>query len=125
MRAVLDTSVVVAEGTTALPDEAAISAATLAELHFGVHRARTKDERRRRVRRLAEVESSFAALPIDARVARAYGSLAHMVTEAGAASRRRVMDLLIGATAHVHGVPLFTRDQGMMVLAPEVDVRLV
>jgi predicted nucleic acid-binding protein len=125
MRGILDTSVVVAAGVAGLPDEAAISSATLAELHFGVHRARTEDERRRRVRRLAEIESSFAALPIDARVARAYGALAQIVTQAGAAPRRRVMDLLIGATAHVHGVPLFTRDEGMRVLASEVEVRVV
>ena len=36
LRAVLDTSVIIATDVGALPGELAISAATLAELHFGV-----------------------------------------------------------------------------------------
>lgn len=110
MRGLLDTSVVIATDVTALPDEAAISAATIAELHFGVHLASTDEQRHLRVRRLAEIESRFDPLPIDAAVARSYGMLAHLVVTAGRRPRRRVMDLLIAATAHAHRVTLYTRD---------------
>jgi len=57
MRGLLDTSVVIAAGAAQLPDEAAISAATLAELHFGVHLAKDESTRALRLRRLAEIES--------------------------------------------------------------------
>ena len=112
MRGLLDTSVVIARQVRELPEQAAISAATLAELHFGVNLARTEDARRSRIRRLGEIEARFDPLPVDAAVARAYGMLAHLVVSAGRQPRRRVMDLLIAATAHAHGVPLFTRDAG-------------
>jgi predicted nucleic acid-binding protein len=45
---VLDTSVVIATEASSLPDEAAISVATLAELHFGVHMARADEARKAR-----------------------------------------------------------------------------
>jgi predicted nucleic acid-binding protein len=62
--------VVIARDVEALPGEAAMSAATLAELHFGVHVARTVEERKLRVRRLTEIESRLDALPVDEAVAR-------------------------------------------------------
>jgi predicted nucleic acid-binding protein len=108
MRGLLDTSVVIAAAATDLPDEAAISAATLAELHFGVHLAKNSSIRASRLRRLAEIESRFTPLPIDAAVARAYGELAVVTVEAGRKVRARVVDLLIAATARVHDVPLYT-----------------
>ncbi len=111
LRGIVDTSVVIARDVEAFPDEAAISVATLAELHFGVNIARTPDQRRLRLRRLAEIEAAFDALPIDERVARSYGALAHAVATAGRQVRRRTMDLLIAATAHAYGTPLFTRDR--------------
>lgn len=110
MKAILDTSVVIAVGIRDLPDESAISVATLAELHFGVHLAKTEEVRRLRVRRLAEIEAHFDPLPVDAAVARTYGELASIVRSAGRKARTRTMDLLIAATAVVHGVPLYTRD---------------
>ena len=57
MRGLLDTSVLIAEDATDLPDEAAISTASLAELHFGVHLAKDDRTRAHRLRRLAEIES--------------------------------------------------------------------
>lgn len=121
----LDTSVVVATDVLELPDEVAISTATLAELHFGIHLARTEAERRVRLQRLGEVEATFAALPVDASVARAYGALAQAVSSTERQSRRRVVDLLIAATASVHGATLYTRDEGFAGMASEVDVRVV
>jgi predicted nucleic acid-binding protein len=111
VRGLLDTSVVMAPEATNLPEEAAISSATLAELHFGVHLAKDEQTRALRLRRLGEIESRFSALPIDEAVARAYGELAAATTVAGRSVRTRVMDLFIAATARVHGVPLYTRNR--------------
>ena len=126
VRGLLDTSVVIATEALDLPDEAAISAATIAELHVGVHLARTDEQRRARVRRLTEIESRFDPLPIDAPVARSYGMLAHLVVTAGRQPRRRAMDLLIAATAHAHGVALYTRNvDDLTGLEAEIEWRLV
>ena len=58
MRALLDTSVLIgADDPGAL--EGAISAASLAELHFGVLVAPGDDERARRALRLGVIESTF------------------------------------------------------------------
>lgn len=109
-----------------LPDEAAISTATLAELHFGVHLARSDSIRATRLRRLTEIEARLEALPIDEGVARSYGALAHIVIKAGRRARARTMDILIAATAHANGVPLYTRDAGdFEVMATEVELRVV
>lgn len=111
MRGLLDTSVVIAAEVADLPDEASISAATLAELHFGVHLAKDDSTRALRLRRLTEIESRFAALPIDEAVARAYGELAALTVAAGRKVRPRVVDLFIAATARVHKVPLYSRNR--------------
>ena len=111
MRGLLDTSVLIAEGASEMPDEASISAASLAEIHFGVHVAPDEPSRRARLRRLTEIEATFDPLPIDDRVARAYGALADVVRSTGRNPRTRVMDVLIAATAQVHDVPLFTKNK--------------
>ena len=111
LRGLLDTSVVIATTVANLPEEAAISAATLAELHFGIHLAKDESTRALRLRRLAEIESRFAALPVDDVVARAYGELAALTVGAGRKVRTRVVDLFIAATARVHEVPLYTRNR--------------
>src|SRR3954465_8388337 len=109
MRALLDTSVLI--GATKPGElEGAISAASLAELHFGVQIARDPDERARRALRLGVIESTFEPLPIDAAVAREWGRLAAAVHERGGQPRRRALDLAIGATANVHHVPLLTHN---------------
>jgi predicted nucleic acid-binding protein len=82
MRAPLDTSVLIGiEDSGAL--EAAISSASLAELHFGVLVASDGDERARRALRLGVIESTFEPLPIDAAVAREWGRLAAGVRTRG------------------------------------------
>lgn len=109
MRALLDTSVLIgAESPGDL--EGAISAASLAELHFGVLVARNADERARRAQRLGIIEATFDPLAIDAAVAREWGRLAAAVTDRGGRPRRRAMDLAIAATANVAGVPLVTHN---------------
>jgi hypothetical protein len=110
LRAVLDTSVVIATDVPPLEGDLAISAATLAELHFGVLVARNTRVRAERLRRLTLLERSFDALVVDDAVAASYGQLAATVVGAGRQPRSRVMDLLIAATAHAHAARLYTRN---------------
>lgn len=129
-RGILDTSIVIAQDdedlTAALPDEMAISVATLAELHYGVLVAKSDEVKRRRLRRLGEIEARFSALPIDAVVARAFATVAHAVKAAGRKPRARVMDLWIAATALAHRVPVYTRNRrDFDALTEVVDVRPV
>jgi toxin FitB len=123
MRALLDTSVLIgAEDPGAL--EGAISAACLAELHFGVLITADDDERARRALRLGVIESVFEPLAIDAAVAREWGRLAAAVRARGGQPRRRALDLAIAATANVHKVPLLTHNLGDFQLIDDlVDVR--
>jgi hypothetical protein len=124
VRGLLDTSVVIAPEASDLPDEAAISTATLAELHFGVHLAKTEEARALRLRRLTEIESRFTALPVDEAVARTYGELAVFTIRSGRKVRRRVIDLFIAATARSHGIPLYTRNrEDFEPFADWIDVR--
>lgn len=110
MRAVLDTSVVLAPDIGHLEGELAISAATLAELHFGVLVTIDDAVRAERLRRLTILQRTFDPLPIDPSVAESYGHLAAAVAKAGRQPRARVMDLLIAATAHAHSARLYTRN---------------
>jgi predicted nucleic acid-binding protein len=123
VRAIIDTSVLIgAEAPAQL--EGAISAATLAELHFGVLVAGDEDERARRAQRLGVVEATFDPLPIDAAVGREWGRLAAAVAARGGQPRRRAIDLAIAATANVHRVPLLTRDvKDFGGLTDVVDIR--
>ena len=110
MKAVLDTSVLVAVDVAPLEGELAISAASLAELHFGVLVTADAATRAERLRRLSDLQRTFDALPVDDDVAVSYGELAAAVVEAGRQPRSRVMGLLIAATAHAHGARLYTRN---------------
>lgn len=110
VRAVLDTSVVIASDVPRLEGELAVSAVTLAELHFGVLAARDDGSRAERLRRLVLVERTFDPLPVDALVARAFGRVAAAVVAAGRNPRPRAMDLLVAATALAHEARLYTRN---------------
>lgn len=110
----LDTSVVIdlhrPDVVSALPDELAIAAITLAELAVGPHLATTDIERARRQARLQEAEAAFAPLPFTASSARSYGQLVAAMAATGRSHRPRIVDLLIAATAHDRGLPLYTRN---------------
>ena len=110
MKAILDTSVVIAMDVPQLDGELAISAITLAELHFGVLVARDHRIRAERLRRLSVLQRKFNPLPVDDAVAASYGQIAAAVIAAGRQPRARVMDLLIAATAHAHSARLYTRN---------------
>ncbi len=110
----LDTSVVIdledPAVLSALPDQIAICAVTIAELAAGPHLASTKSEAARRQIRLQQIESSFEPLAFDTRAARSYGQVVAAITDAGRSHRRRIADLMIAATAHANDLPLYTRN---------------
>jgi toxin FitB len=110
VRAILDTSVVIAGGIEPLDGELAISSITVAEMHFGVLVAQERAIRAERLRRLLLLQRTFDALPIDDAVASSYGQVAAAVVDAGRRPRARSMDLLIAATAHAHSARLYTRN---------------
>ena len=74
MRAILDTSVLIGELPPPDNVEAAISVASIAELHFGVLVADDDGERARRTARLAVIEATFDPIPVTAEVARVLGA---------------------------------------------------
>lgn len=110
MKAILDTSVLLAHDVRPLEGELAISVATIAELHFGVLVTADDRVRAERLRRLSGLQRKFDALPIDDAVAASYGQLAAAVVGIGRQPRSRVLDLLIAATAHAHSARLYTRN---------------
>ena len=114
MRAILDTSVFIADeqgralAADRLPDEAAISIITVAELLLGVHMASSEEARGQRLATLRSVESAYAALPIDDGVAAAYAQLVASARRVG--RRPKVHDCWIAATARAHGAAVCTQD---------------
>ena len=119
----LDTSVVIARDpgeALGLPESAAISVITLAELRAGVLIARKKPVVEERTRRLAAVRAAFAPLPVDEAVADEYGRILAVAR----AKRRTVKasDLLIIATAAATGRRLFTLDTAQGRLAADAAV---
>jgi predicted nucleic acid-binding protein len=130
-RGLLDTSILIAFSEdaglgAALPEEVAISVATLAELHYGVLLAKSDLVRQQRLRRLGQLESIFQPISIDAAVSRAYATVAHTVKLAGRQPRARTMDLWIAATALVHELPLYTRNaEDFAGLEALLDVRII
>lgn len=110
----LDTSIVIdwddRDVVTALPNEIAISAITLAELTAGPRLASTSAESARRQARLQQVEATFDSIPFDAGAARSLGQVVVAISDAGRSHRSRIADLLIAATAHANGLALYTRN---------------
>ncbi len=124
MRVLLDTSVLIGERAP-IGVEAAISVASLTELHFGALVANDDEERARRIARLAAVEAAFDPLPVTAEVAREWGRLAAAVARRGGKPRRRQIDLAIAATAIVEKVPLLTHDiADLFLISDRIDARL-
>ena len=88
-RGILDTSVLIADDVSPLPGELAISAVSLAELHFGVLLAADDDARARRLSRLSAMQRRFDPLPVDEAVVESYGLLAARLVKAGRQPRAR------------------------------------
>jgi predicted nucleic acid-binding protein len=124
VRGLLDTSVFIADeqgrelATSRLPDEAAISVVTLAELELGVHLAGSEDARGRRLRTLQATQGTYVALPVDEGVASAFAELVALARRAG--RRPKVQDAWIAATARAHAVAVYTQDRDFDDLAIDV-----
>ena len=114
MRAILDTSVLLADAT-ARPDltgiEGRVSSVSYGELNVGVSVAKTAEGRASRLARMQRIIAVYGSgVPFDDLVAASYGYLFGVSHQAGKRSRTRVADLMIAATAHHLGVPLITRN---------------
>ncbi|WP_232070214.1 PIN domain-containing protein [Mycobacterium noviomagense] len=104
--------------------QAAISVASIAELHFGVLVTSDDDERALRTERLGAIESAFDPFPITVEIAREWSRLSAAVSNRGGQPRRRSIDLVIAATANIQGVPLLTHNTGdFQIIGDLVDVR--
>ena len=123
----LDTSTVILLGQLAdaadLPDEAVISAVTLAELSVGPLVARTATERAARQAHLQQAEADFEPIAFDARAARAFGRVASSLRSAGRKPAARAYDALIAAAAIAEGVPLYTCNPDDFAGIDDLDVR--
>jgi hypothetical protein len=134
VRGILDTSVFIAEeqgrvlAADRLPDEAAISVVTLAELGLGVHMAAGEDVRARRLRTLqtlllAGLEISGAAAALASEVG--HGGLeynsAYRVAETMAEARAEAGDAGEDAYARGRGVPPLERVPRMLWVARALE----
>ncbi len=127
-RGLLDTTVFIATESgrplraDALPERAAISIVTRAELRAGVLAAPDVATRDRRLSTL-EAVSAIAALPIGEGVDRAWAQMRAYL----AASRRSVNanDVWIAATAAAHEIPVFTQDGDFEALAGVAGLTVV
>lgn len=112
VRGVLDTSTVILlprfDDATALPEEPAITAVTLAELSVGPLVAQDERQRAARQVHLQQAEADFDPLPFDAAAARAFGGVAASLRRAGRKTAARTYDAMIAATAIANQLPLYT-----------------
>ena len=122
MRAVLDTSVLIDAPKLPKGIEAAVSAVSIAELHFGLLVAQQADIRAERAAQLGTIEANFMSLPLDDRVARVLGRLKSAVAERGGKPRKRLADLAIAATAVAHGAVLITANSKDLTIVNDLVV---
>ncbi|HEX5763721.1 MAG TPA: type II toxin-antitoxin system VapC family toxin [Solirubrobacterales bacterium] len=112
-RGLLDTSVLIAieSGRSlraeAIPETAAISVVTKAELRVGIFAAEDIETRDRRLMTW-ELANRIVSLPIDEAVSRAWAQMRAYLR----ASQRRVKinDIWIAATAAAYDIPVLTQD---------------
>ena len=128
-RGMLDTSTVILLGRLSdpatLPEDAVISAVTLAELSVGPHVARTAQERAARQAHLQQAEADFDAVPFDGVAARTFGRVAASLRSVGRKPAARAYDALIAASAIAEDVPLYTCNPDNFAGIDALDVRPV
>jgi tRNA(fMet)-specific endonuclease VapC len=125
----LDTSTVILlgriEDPATLPDEAVISAITLAELSMGPHVAQSDDDRAARQAHLQQAESDFDVLAFDAESARAFGVVAAALRASGRKPAARAYDALIAASAIAYGLPLYSCNPADFDAISQLQLRAV
>ncbi len=119
MGVIIDTSiwVDVERGRLAPGDVAAITGAepvylappVLAELEYGVHRARTPGQRQKRAAAVARIRRK-PCLVMDAETGLTFGRLAADLDTAGRPSTHRIQDLWLAALAVQHGLAVLTQN---------------
>jgi tRNA(fMet)-specific endonuclease VapC len=128
-KGILDTSTVILLGRindpATLPDEAVISAVTLAELSVGPHVAQNEDDRAARQAHLQQAESDFDVLAFDAASARAFGAVAAALRSSGRKPAARAYDALIAASAIAYGLPLYSCNPTDFDAIPQLELRPV
>ncbi|MBX3193779.1 MAG: PIN domain-containing protein [Microbacteriaceae bacterium] len=109
MKAVLDTSVLVAESLSHPGHEVAVTSISWAELGYGIRKAPDAAERARREARVARLRAALGpGLPFDDGAADAYQTICGLVLASGREVRGRALDLMIAATAAAHGAAVIT-----------------
>jgi predicted nucleic acid-binding protein len=112
-RGLLDTTIFIARESgrpideNLLPDEAATTVVTLAQLHAGVLAASDTDTRARRLATLESV-ADMHAFSLDEAAARIWAQMRVHLAETG--RRVRVNDLWIAAIAAANRLPVVTQD---------------
>src|SRR5436309_1976815 len=97
-----------------MPETAAISVVTKAELRVGIFAAEDIETRDRRLMTF-ELASRIVSLPVDEAVSRAW---AQMRAYVGASGRGvRINDMWIAATAAAHRIPVVTQDDDFDALS--------
>ena len=111
-RGILDTSALILfnrlQEVELLPVVSVITTITLAELSVGPLVVKSDVERARRVAHLQQVEASFEPLPFDVDGARAFGSVAASLRQAGRKVKARRKDAMIAAIALANDLPVYT-----------------
>ncbi|MGO3361985.1 MAG: PIN domain-containing protein [Corynebacterium sp.] len=111
MRALLDTTVLI-EGVFSYPEyDMSVSSLSYAELGLAIRATADAVERARRAEELAKVQRLMGpGLPFDDAAAEAYETVCGLVLANGRRVRGRTVDLMIAATAAVHGAIVLTRN---------------
>ena len=119
-RGLLDTSVLISQESgrqlhrERLPQKAAISIVTKAELRLGVLAAADVETRNRRLITLDSI-AEMAVLPIWGAVERVWAGMRAYLAASGRSVT--VNDLWIAATAAAYGMPILTQDRGFHALS--------
>ena len=123
---ILDTSALILLGRItdvgALPDDAFITAVTLAELSVGPLVASSDEERAARQAHLQAAEADFDPLPFDAAAARSFGAVAASLRRAGRKPQVRAFDAMIAAIAVSRELPIHTCNPRDFVGIEDLDV---
>ncbi len=113
VRAILDTSVLVAGSLSHPGFEVGVSSLSWAELGYGVRKAASQTERARREARVLRLRTLLGdGIPFDDGAAEAYEVVCGLVLGQGRVVRGRVVSLMIAATALGHGAVVVTRNVG-------------
>lgn len=129
MGILLDTSILIGyERTGVLPslpddDEVAMSAVTASELLHGVHRAKTAAQRARREAFVTTMLSAIPVLPFDLDTARVHARIWADLVSTGESPGSH--DLMIAATALVHGWSVATHNERHFSRVPGLAVTTV